>query len=186
MGVIVQIGAGRGSDHVTPFYEQGHELYLVEANAMHIATLDAVYPNANTLNNAIVTKAEHGKTLTMYYSTKDAPGYEVTSLDIGHVTKHGYDIKTIHTFEVTGISLTAYLASIGKKLIDILFIDIEGYDEDVLCDTNLSAFDIAEIQVEMLHIRDNERLTKHMEQHGYTITNRTYDKNGYDRIWSNV
>ncbi|HSG61741.1 MAG TPA: FkbM family methyltransferase [Pseudomonadales bacterium] len=185
MGVIVQIGAGRGNDHVTPFYDEGHELYLVEANAMHIATLDSVYPNANIVNMAIVTQAEHGNTLTMYYSTNDAPGYEVTSLDIGHVTKHGLDIKTIHTFDVYGMSLTSYLWWIGKP-IEILFIDIEGHDEDVLCDTDLSAFDIAEIQVEMLHIRDTERLTAHMEQHGYTMTNRTYDKHGYDRIWSKV
>lgn len=185
MGVIVQIGACRGNDHVTPFYEQGHELHVVEANARHIDKLNAVYPRATVTHAAIVTRAEHGKVLTMYYSTNDAPGYEVTSLDIGHVTKHGYDIKTIHTFEVTGMSLTAYLAWIGKP-VDTLFIDIEGHDEDVLCDTDLSAFDIAEIQVEMLHIRDTDRLTAHMALHGYTLTNHTYDVHGYDRIWSKV
>jgi hypothetical protein len=185
MGVIVQIGACRGNDHVTPFYEAGHELYLVEANPMHMPTLHVMYPKAYFTCNAIVTQAEHGKTLTMYYSTNDAPSYEVTSLDIGHVTKHGYDIKTIHTFDVTGMSLTAYLAWIGKP-IDTLFIDIEGHDEDVLCDTDLSAFDIAEIQVEMLHIRDTERLTSHMASHGYRLTERTYDEHNYDRIWSKV
>ena len=48
----------------------------------------------------------------------------------------------------------------------------------------MSAFDIAEIQVEMLHIRDIERLNEHMASHGYTLTERTYDRHGYDRIWS--
>jgi hypothetical protein len=180
---IVQIGAGRGNDHVTPFYQDGHDLYVAEANPMHIDDLHALYPNATISHTAIVTQAMHHKVLTMYYSTNDAPGYEVTSLDIAHVTKHGYDIKTIKTFDVTGMSLTSYLGWIDKP-IDTLFIDIEGIDEDVLCDTDLSAFDIAQIQVEIIHIRDPQRLIEHMASHGYTFTERTYDQFGYDRLFT--
>lgn len=182
MSVIVQIGACVGQDHVSQFYADGNELHIVEANKMHIPTLKEQYPDAFISHCAIGTSEMHGKRIKMYYSTNDAPRYEVTSMMISHVTKHGYAINTIKTFSVKCVSLTEYLRKINKP-IEILFLDIEGLDEDVLRDTDLSEFDIANIQIERLHLRNKLLLQEHLNKYGYYETEDTYDRHKYDRIW---
>lgn len=182
MSVIVQIGACIGQDHVTKFYDEGNELHIVEANKMHMDILNEQYPNASILNAAIVVSANDGKKMAMYYSVNDGPKYEVTSLLRSHVTKHGYSDDSIKKFYVKCIGLSEYLRKINKP-IEILFLDIEGLDEDVLLDTDLSQFDIANIQVERLHLRNKQLLQQHLNKHGYYETDNTYDRFGYDRIW---
>jgi FkbM family methyltransferase len=182
MSVIVQIGACIGQDHVSQFYADGNELHIVEANKMHLPTLNEQYPNASILNAAIVVSANHGRKMAMYYSTNDAPKYEVTSMMVSHVTKHGYAMNTIKKFYVQCVGLTEYLRKINKP-IEILFLDIEGLDEDVLLDTDLSEFDIANIQVERLHLRNKDLLQEHLNKHGYYETDDSYDRFRYDRIW---
>lgn len=182
MSVIIQIGACIGQDHVTQFYNDDNELHIVEANKMHIPALQEQYQKASILNAAIVVSANHGKKMAMYYSVNDGPKYEVTSLLKSHVAKHGYTDDSIKKIYVKCIGLTEYLRKINKA-IEILFLDIEGLDEDVLLDTDLSKFNIANIQVERLHLRNKELLQQHLNKHGYYETDDTYDRFGYDRIW---
>jgi len=185
MMTIVQIGAGRGNDHVSTLYKDGMDLYLVEANEMHIPALEAMYPKAAVIHRAIVPNRSYGESITMYYSLDDAPGYEVTSVYRSHITKHGLSDESIRSFEVQTLMLSELLDIINKR-IDILFIDIEGLDEEVLYATNLSRHAIGRIQIEMIHIKDVKALITYMAGHGYKLTDTSYDRHGYDRIFEKL
>jgi FkbM family methyltransferase len=182
---IVQIGAGAGADHATKMYQHGAKMLFVEANPLHINALQSQYPDSQIKNVAIVPSLIAEKPITMYYSVLDGPNYEVTSTLQSHVLKHGYPQESIKSFTCETMTLSKLLDEVGAPLFALL-LDIEGVDEDVLLDTNLSNYDIANIQVEILHIRDMRALTEHMAHHGYVITNKSFDQNGYDRIFARI
>jgi FkbM family methyltransferase len=180
---IVQLGACNGNDHVRQFHLAGNKLILVEANQMHMDALIAAYPNAREIFAAIVPDDTYGEAVTMYYSTLDAPNFEVTSIDREHVIKHGYPPDTIRSFTVATLTLTALLDDINEP-IDILFIDIEGIDEDVIKATPLGNYDIDKVQIEMIHLKDRAGLIAYMDEQGYDLTNATFDNHGFDRIFN--
>jgi FkbM family methyltransferase len=179
---IVQLGACNGDDHVSKFYDDENQIVLVEANEMHIRHLKDAYPNANVIHTAIVPDQSYGKSITMYYSVDDGPKYEITSTDEQHLLKHNKSKESIRSFQSPTMTLSALLDSIWDK-IDILFVDIEGLDEDVLKATPLSKYDIDKIQVEMLHLKDKDGLLAYMNQQGYELTDDSYDRFRYDRVF---
>jgi FkbM family methyltransferase len=185
MPYIVQIGAGAGADHATKLYQDGAKMLFVEANPLHINALRSQYPDSQIKNVAIVPSLIAGEPITMYYSTLDGPDYEVTSTLQSHVLKHHYPQESIKSFTCETMTLSELLDEVNSPLFALL-LDIEGVDEDVLLDTNLSNYDIANIQVELLHIRDMQALTAHMAHHGYVITNKSFDPKGYDRIFTRI
>lgn len=180
---IVQLGACNGNDHVRQFYKDTNSLILVEANERHIPTLTEAYPNARVIHVAVVPDDSYGETVTMYYSTGDSPNYEVTSTNKEHVIKHGYRPDTIVSFEVATITLNKLLDDIDEP-IGILFIDIEGIDEDVIKATPLGNYDIDKVQIEMIHLKDRAGLIDYMDGQGYDITHATFDRQGFDRIFT--
>jgi len=180
---ILQLGACNGNDHVKQFHLAGNKLILVEANTKHIDDLATAYPTARIINKAIVPDDTYGEAVTMYYSTLDAPNYEVASIERTHVLKHGYRPDTIRSFTVATLTLTALLDDIDAP-IGMLFIDIEGIDEDVIKATPLGKYDIDRVQVEMIHLKDREGLIAYMDEQGYDLTNATFDKHGFDRIFT--
>jgi FkbM family methyltransferase len=179
---IVQLGACDGDDHVSTLYGDDNKLVLVEANEMHIEHLKATYPAATIIHAAIVPDQSYGKSITMYYSTDDAPHYEITSTDHDHLFKHGKSQESIRSFQSPTMTLSALLDSISDK-VDMLFIDIEGLDEAVLKATPLAKYDIEKIQVEMLHLKDKPSLLAYMDEQGYELTDDSYDHFRYDRIF---
>jgi hypothetical protein len=180
--IIVQLGACYGDDHVSKFYNDDNRIFLVEANEMHICHLRSTYPLANVIHAAIVPDQSYGKTITMYYSTDDAPHYEITSTDQAHLLKHGKSQDSIRFFQSPTLTLSFLLDTIWDK-IDILFVDIEGLDEAVLKATPLAKYDIDKIQVEMLHLKDRESLLAYMNEQGYELTDDSYDRFRYDRVF---
>jgi FkbM family methyltransferase len=180
--IIVQLGACYGDDHVSKFYNDDNQIVLVEANEMHIRHLKDTYPAANVIHAAIVPDQSYGKTITMYYSTDDSPHYEITSTDQDHLFKHGKSQESIRSFQSPTMTLSALLDSIWDK-VDILFVDIEGLDEDVLKATPLAKYDIDKIQVEMLHLKDKASLLAYMDEQGYELTDDSYDRFRYDRVF---
>jgi len=67
--------------------------------------------------------------------------------------------------------------------VDILFVDIEGLDEAVLKATPIAKYDIDKIQVEMLHLKDKPDLLAYMDEQGYELTDDSYDRFRYDRVF---
>lgn len=182
MGLIIQIGAGIGNDHVSKFNGPKNDLILIEANPLHIKALGEHYSQAHVMQCAIVPSYDFGKKIVMYYSVDDAPEYQVTSTSLEHVLKHGYSIESIRVFQTPTMTLDQLLSTVDKH-VDYLFIDIEGLDEHVLIDTDLSKHSIDKIQVEMLHIENKQRLLDHMEKQGFRLTEDTLDTHRYDRIF---
>lgn len=178
---IIQLGACVGDDHVTQFYTPDNKLILVEANIYHIPTLREKYPDAYVINAAVVPSDKDLGLIEFYYSTLDGPRYEVASTDRNHILKHGLADATIASFLCPTVTLSQVLNS-APKHIDILFVDIEGIDEEVIMDTDLFMYDIDKIQVEMIHLKNRDEFIFYMKSHGYELTDQTYDC-GYDQIF---
>jgi len=178
--VIVQLGACNGKDHVRQFKDE--ELYLVEPNLQHIESLQEQYPDSTIVTNAIVPLDNIG-TVTMWYSNLDGPKYEVTSLDKYHILDHGYPEESLESFTTDGITLDELLDAFELKKVDILFLDIEGVEEKVLLEFPFEKYDITELQVEALHLRDRDKLTTFLSKQGYRYTGDTYDYNNFDILF---
>jgi FkbM family methyltransferase len=185
--IIVQIGACKGNDHVTKLVKENNVDYLllVEPNPFHLDDLHKCYNGYNyqidnlaiNLNNDLVR---------LYYSKNDGPLYEVASLQVEHIIKHGYTADSITYFDIKSVNLNEYLST--KKLIDIdyLFIDIEGLDAEISLDFNPSLFNIKNIQIEVLHLGDKEQqVIDYYKSYGYELKP-SLDFHGFDIMFSKI
>jgi FkbM family methyltransferase len=181
---VVQIGACVGSDHVQKMYESttdGH-FVIVEANPLHIDTLRSKYTDRATVVNVAVG-GQIGE-VDFFYSVDDGPGYEVASMSPEHILKHGYSRESLRSFKVPCLTLNELFDGLELGKIDIMFMDIEGAEMIALQSFDFERFDIPVIQVELLHINNAEFL-QFMDAKGYVLTERSFDKDGYDRIFAN-
>lgn len=184
---IVQIGACKGNDHVTKLVNENNVdlLVLVEPNPFHIQDLHNCYNGYNYKidNLAINLKEEMVK---LFYSKNDGPLYEVASLEIDHIIKHGYTMDSIVYFNIKSVNLNDYLLSNELTNLDYLFIDIEGLDADISLDFNPSLFNIKNIQIEVLHLGDKkEQVIQHYINHGYELKT-SLDFHGFDIMFSKI
>jgi FkbM family methyltransferase len=181
---VVQIGACVGGDHVQKMYEsttQGH-FVIVEANPLHIDTLRSKYTDRATVVNVAVG-GQIGE-VDFFYSLDDAPGYEVASMSPEHIFKHGYSRESLRSFKVPCLTLNELFKGLELGKIDIMFMDIEGAEMIALQSFDFERYDIPIIQVEMLHV-NNAEFEQFMDAKGYVLTQRSFDKDGYDRIFAN-
>jgi FkbM family methyltransferase len=183
--VIVQIGACRGNDHVTKLsQEHNAQLFLVEANIHNIEPLKEcyAYKQCKIDNIAIVPNKINNK-ITFYYSKNDGPLFEVSSIKKQHVLKY-YDEATICSYDLDGMTLDEYLTFNNIKTIDYLFLDIEGIDADVFLNFPLQKYDIKNIQIEFLHLKEKQSLVeKKLTNNNYKQT-QTLDFYNHDRMYT--
>jgi FkbM family methyltransferase len=183
---IIQIGACKGQDHVNKLVKENNVelLVLIEPNPFHIKDLEICYKYYNSIIENFAIGLKHNSTLDFYYSKNDGPLYEVASLNIGHILKHGYDIDTIDSFKVKTINLNNYLLNNNYINIDYLFIDIEGLDAEISLDFDPSLFNIKNIQIEVLHLGDKkDEVISHYLNNGYVLKD-SLDFHGFDIMFS--
>jgi FkbM family methyltransferase len=181
---VVQIGACVGGDHVQKMYESttdGH-FVIVEANPLHIDTLRSKYTDRATVVNVAVG-GQIGE-VDFFYSLDDAPGYEVASMSPEHIFKHGYSRESLRSFKVPCLTLNELFKGLELGKIDIMFMDIEGAEMIALQSFDFERYDISVIQVEMLHV-NNAEFEQFMDAKGYVLTQRSFEKDGHDRIFAN-
>lgn len=180
---IFQIGTCKGNDDVTKLIKQHSPdlVVLVEPNAFHNEDILKCYEGVDNvhLENIVITNNPHQNTAFFYYHEDDGPLFEVASLDIYHILKHGYHRNGIVAKEIPAMTVGQLLEKYGCKEVDILFVDAEGFDDAIIRSIDFGECNIKTIYYENLHLKSN--LDQYLEVNGYDVTVRVGD-NG----WSNM
>jgi len=169
MNKFVQIGAG--SSDLDKNYEDGFanfikkinqesEIYVVEANSIHIEKLKqswTINKNVKIFNFAITPDNNQNKEMIFYYCEKDTPDFQIFSNSKKFVRKHFPDGKILQT-TVNCKPLSIFFVENSLDEIEFLSLDIEGMDYDVLMNIDLNKFKIKNISFEHLHLSFIQKL----------------------------
>jgi FkbM family methyltransferase len=182
--VIVQLGANRGYDGLTKWVNDNpnieiEKLVLVEPMIEHHKSLSECYKN---IKNKIIDSTAVGLNegnFDLYWTPKDGPLYEVTSLVRSHVVKHWGD-SDIRTINVKVKTLEQILDYYNLKKIDWLLIDVEGLDAEIALNFKWDKYDIKKVDIEHLHLGGNkDNVNNLFISMGY-IPTKSSDLYGYD------
>lgn len=169
---IIQIGTCDANDDLTQIVkEQKPELLiLVEPMAIHNDKIKECYLGVDNFfleNIAITTK--NIDEIIFYYHKNDGPKYEVSTTDLNHILKHGYDVSGVVELKVKCLTINNLFDKYNLSKIDILFIDSEGSDDEIIKSINFEKYNISKIYFENLHIKDNS-IYDFLIELGYNIT----------------
>jgi beta-1,4-mannosyl-glycoprotein beta-1,4-N-acetylglucosaminyltransferase len=185
---IVQLGAAVGNDHVTELVKsiQNVELLLlVEPNPKVQDKLKDCYqflPTTRIEQVAIVPNYDGGKEQTMFFAERDSiGGYQVTSLVKNHLEMHSYVSEEIESFVTRCVTLQELFEKHHISTLDYLFVDIESMDEEVILGLDLNKYDIKNICIEVIHLKNPDTLYSFLQKHGYVDKGTV---NMYDRMFT--
>jgi FkbM family methyltransferase len=171
---IVQIGANRGNDDLTPIIIENKQrlgkVILIEPLSVHHNALKECYKDIPVIiEGLVITDDKNLHELSFYLSHTDAPNYELSTLSKEHLLKHAVKAEDIVEEKVACTTLNALLEKHQLKTIDILFIDAEGFDEAIIRSINFSKYTIHKIVYENLHVQSNDRLIQFLRLKNYLI-----------------
>lgn len=177
---VVQIGTGCAWDDLSDIIkDQPLEiLILVEPLRVHNTSIRECYKhvkNKHVLNLAITT--EEGEKVIFYHHLDDGPRFEVAGTSKEHIIKHGLDPDRIVQSNVESIRINQLLEKYSLNLLDILYIDAEGMDDDIIKDLDLGKYFVKKIYFENLHLKNHD-IYDFLKNKGYEITHFT-GKNGW-------
>jgi len=168
---IIQLGVCVGNDDLTKILgkTQPEILILVEPMKLHNEKILECYGWVNNLfiENVAISFDEK-KEMSFYYHENDGPLYEVASIKIEHILKHGYDKSGIKEIKVESITVNDLLDKYKLHKIDILFIDTEGVDDLIIKSIDFNKLEIDEIYFENLHLSQSD-IYSFLENKGYAI-----------------
>ncbi len=181
---IVQLGANRGYDGLHKWIiDNKHihieKLILVEPMTQHHFSLNECYKHIKnkTIDSSAIGLQE-GE-FELFWTPKDGPLFEVTSLVKEHVIKHWGD-KDIRSIKVKVKTLEQLLDFYNLKNIDWLLIDVEGLDAEIALNFNWSKYKIKKVDIEHLHLNNNiQKVFNLFLSMGYKET-KASDLYGYD------
>lgn len=180
INTVVQIGANAGYDDLTPIIykhkETINKFIAVEPLILHNESLNKCYSSISgfIIDNRIITTDTNQKQSTLYYNTNDGPGFEIASLDPSHIKKHMTPMRKdlssgeIKSSTVPAITLNNLFKLHNLKHIDLLVIDVEGWDLKLIMDINFDEFNIDCIIYEHIHINKNTA-TEYLTAKGYVV-----------------
>lgn len=179
---ILQIGANKGFDDLTDIIRDKDvkTFIIVEPISFHNDSIQKCYQHIKNIyieNVAISEKT--ADFVDFYYHTKDGPGYEVASLDIEHIIKHGYSKEGIEKISVPCTTVNALLDKFGIKNLDILYLDAEGTDEEIIRSIDFSKVNIDKIYYENLHLKTD--LTDFLSNLDYNLVQK-FGLNGWTSL----
>ena len=175
---IVQIGANKGYDDLTDIVNKFDKkeielLVLIEPNHTLNAHLMQCYNGFNyKIENVVITPNNDKKTETFFFCELDL----LSSLSIEHIRKHKVGQPT-HQVEYPAITINNLFNKYNLKEIDILFIDAEGFDDQIIYSIDFDNFNIKELYYEHIHI-DNTKIEPFLESKGYKIVKNLF-KDGF-------
>jgi FkbM family methyltransferase len=165
---FLQIGAfdGRQSDPLYQFITRHHwRGVLVEPMPDAFARLQEAYRGEPQVQLRNVAIARENGTRNLYHLRRDAPGLPtwapmLASFDRDVVLRHGAQIPhisdLIETTEVRCLTLSTLLAETGLRQIDLLQIDVEGWDFEVLKMVDFTQIKPAIINYEHAHLNADD------------------------------
>jgi FkbM family methyltransferase len=182
--IIVQLGSNKGYDGLTRWINNNKDieikkLILVEPFIQHHDSLRECYKgisNKEIDSNAVgLSEGE----FDIYWTPKDGPAFEVTSLVREHVVKHWGD-NDIRKTKVKVKTLEQILDYYNLNKIDWLLIDVEGLDADIVLSFNWDKYDIEKVDIEHLHLgHKRKEVLDLFSKMGYKET-QSSDLHGYD------
>lgn len=197
---FIQIGAGAGDldprmnnrDGFTEYVKsldknQINKIILVEPNPINIPNLKECwrdYPQALILNIGICSKTSLNRIINFYYTDKDAPHYQVFSMNPDHVRKH-YPSEPLKSVLVDCKTLEeVVIETIGHEQINLLALDIEGIDDKIILDTDWAKVPCELLSFEYIHLGENQnKVTEYLNNFGYSFSGPGLDHNGYDWMY---
>ena len=179
---IVQIGTNKAYDNMSTIVNkysnlQIKNLIMIEPFEYHndsIKECYSAYLDKLYIENIIITPdSNHNEKEHLWYHELDAThgnAYELASLNQQHCLniRSYYDIKGMTTLESSCLTLNELFQKYNLEIIDILYIDTEGFDDKLIYSIDFSRFIIKEIFYENLHI-DKEALRNFLILKNYSI-----------------
>lgn len=201
MGIYIQIGAGAGDLDPAANFRDGFtshvkaldaskidRIVVVEANKLNIETLKECwrkYPQVEVKELAISPTAMNASQfLEFFYCERDAPHFQISSLNKHHVAKF-YSESEISSFKVQSMSINSFLESLGLSGdVELLAIDIEGLDLEIMTDLDLRTFCIHKISFEESHGDSRMKSVKRkLREFGYCPAGMGMDPHNSDALW---
>lgn len=185
-GTLIQIGAcdGAAGDPVSHFVRRGViQAILVEPVTSNFEKLQQTYAGVPGVSLVQAAIAHHDGVATMYRARAagrwaDDPWVsQVSSFDKKHLLRHGVRSEEIEEVTVPAISLPSLLARFGIEKLDVLQIDVEGFDAEVVKMALALPTPPDVINFERIHLTalGTRELFASLEQSGYTWTHDFFD-----------
>jgi FkbM family methyltransferase len=187
---IVQIGVANADDHVRDLVFNNLNnvnLYLVEPNKYSIPIIESVYKDISfkTIFNYAI--APFDGEIEMHFMHYETGNSQSGSISKNHVERHNTKNDPIISDFVKCVTMNNFLKNMVKlETIDYLFVDIEGYDCDLILSIDFSKFNIKKIIFEATHSEGpfssgREKLNKtilYLKDNGYNQLSETWGNDG--------
>lgn len=181
---LLQIGSHKGYDDFTEIVKKINPsdvelLLLVEPNQEFNSDLKSCYFNYNPIIENIVISTDNSKRKTKFYSCdknfypdKDGSNYsELSSLIREHLLKHDINDSYIVESEIECSTINNIFEKYKITNLDILFVDVEGFDYNLITSIDFEKYDIKKIYYENLHI-NNDLMINFLKSKKYKINER--------------
>jgi FkbM family methyltransferase len=168
---IIQLGVCVGNDDLTKIIvgNQPDILILVEPMKLHNEKISECYSWVrNLVIENVAISSDDKDEISFYYHENDGPLFEVASVNIEHILKHGYNQSGIKEIKVESVTINSIFNKYNLNKIDILFIDTEGIDDLIIKSIDFDKFEIDEIYFENLHLSHPD-IFSFLENKGYSI-----------------
>ena len=174
---LIQLGSNTGKDHVTDFIERYNDIInkvlLVEALPQ---LADQLRDNYREFNTDI---SVHSCAVSDKNGTADFYFLENTNLRLSSLLPNVHSDFMRGTSKITVPTLTfdSLCAKHSMNKVDVLFVDIEGYDEDVISTIDFAKYNIGTLVWEFNHSRrrnpeQHEALKQKCMEYGMIQENR--------------
>lgn len=202
MAVYVQIGAGAGDrdsrvdfrDGFTEFVKKHDRslisrIILVEPNPLNIKDLMECwkeYPQAEIYNIAICSSNYPHKGINFFYTEKDAPHYQVSSVFPEQIQKsYGTDIE-LKRMLVGCMNINEFNSLVLAKdeYVRMYSIDVEGMDSEIIFDFDFSQIFCEYFSFEYLSLGNKEKdVLSKLRKDGFVFDGIGVDVHGYDWLF---
>lgn len=181
---FVQIGAfdGRSDDQIHEYVVRfGWHGVLVEPQRQHFEALRETYRDRPGLRLENVAVSDRPETRP-FYTVRQMPGLpaiaqQAASFDRAHLERHLPEWARAAIVEepVQCATLADLLA--GVERVDLLQVDVEGFDAEIIRMFDFERFSPAIVRFEHRHLSrlDHERAVARLVSHGYRVATNNYD-----------
>tara|TARA_R110001599_G_scaffold120138_2_gene291063 strand:- start:6367 stop:6954 length:588 start_codon:yes stop_codon:yes gene_type:complete len=161
---IIQLGSNTGLDHVTDFIKEYRsdisKILLVEPIPIIANQLLENYKDDNVIVHACAISNKNGTADLTYI-----PGSNLRLSSLISNVHSDFSVKETSTIAVPTLTFDSLCAKHNLQQVDVLFIDTEGYDENIIATIDLKKYNIKTLVWEHFHaLRINPEQHKLIKQ----------------------
>ena len=170
-GYFIDIGAMDGvtESNSVELFNNGWSGVAVEPDPESYAKLKKHYPSGGrveTINKAIsLTDGD----IEFHSANKKPKQISSAYPPWVELTKKKHGVGFYNNIKVISLTIPALWESIGRPVVDVLFIDTEGFDADIIESMDLVNFRPSLIVAETCHFDNKERISTYLRKHGYIL-----------------